>query len=105
MRKLREVLRLSLVLGLGPRAISRSCELSSSTVSGYVWRARVAKLIWPLPAELDDDTAPEVPHPASSPLGITAGPDGNLWFTESNGHRIGQITPDGVRYSPRRILP
>lgn len=59
MRKLREVLRLSLVLGLGPRAISRSCELSSSTVSGYVWRAKVAKLVWPLRPELDDDTALE----------------------------------------------
>jgi len=59
MRKLREVLRLSLDLGLGPRAISRSCELSPSTVSGYVGRAKVAKLVWPLSAELDDDTAPE----------------------------------------------
>jgi len=31
-----------------------------------------------------------------APLGITAGPDGNLWFTESNGNRIGRITPLGV---------
>ena len=30
------------------------------------------------------------------PLGITAGPDGNLWFTESNGNRIGRITTAGV---------
>ena len=59
MRKLREVLRLSLDLGLGPRAISRSCELSPSTVSGYVGRAKVAKLVWPLSAELDDDTTLE----------------------------------------------
>jgi streptogramin lyase len=28
--------------------------------------------------------------------GITAGPDGNLWFTESPGNRIGRITPAGV---------
>src|SRR2546422_8481106 len=28
--------------------------------------------------------------------GITAGPDGNLWFTELNGNRIGRITPTGV---------
>jgi virginiamycin B lyase len=26
--------------------------------------------------------------------GITAGPDGNLWFTESSASRIGSITPD-----------
>jgi transposase len=59
MRKLREVLRLSLAIGLGPRAISRSCDISSSTVSGYLGRAKVAKLTWPLPPELDDDAALE----------------------------------------------
>jgi streptogramin lyase len=32
----------------------------------------------------------------ASPVGITAGPDGNLWFTEYNGNRIGRITPQGV---------
>ncbi|HEY7360690.1 MAG TPA: NHL repeat-containing protein, partial [Streptosporangiaceae bacterium] len=31
----------------------------------------------------------------SRPLGITAGPDGNLWFTEGAG-RIGRITPQGA---------
>ncbi|MGD0452960.1 MAG: hypothetical protein ABSB69_05130 [Solirubrobacteraceae bacterium] len=31
-------------------------------------------------------------HPSS----ITAGPDGNLWFTESEGNRIGRITPTGT---------
>src|SRR5450759_2766897 len=30
------------------------------------------------------------------PEGITAGPDGNLWFTEFTGNRIGRITPLGV---------
>ena len=32
----------------------------------------------------------------SAPLGITAGPDGNLWFTEYDAGRIGRITPAGV---------
>jgi streptogramin lyase len=32
----------------------------------------------------------------SSPHDITAGPDGNLWFTEPDGNRIGRITPLGV---------
>src|SRR5262245_53933133 len=32
----------------------------------------------------------------SGPSGITAGPDGNLWFTESYGLAIGRITPQGV---------
>jgi streptogramin lyase len=32
----------------------------------------------------------------SAPSRVTAGPDGNLWFTELNGQRIGRITPHGV---------
>jgi hypothetical protein len=34
-----------------------------------------------------------VPTAASNPSGITAGPDGNLWFTEFNANKIGRITP------------
>jgi transposase len=55
MRMLREVLRLYLALGASQRAIARSCDVSPSTVNGYVGRARLAKLSWPLPPELDDD--------------------------------------------------
>jgi serine/threonine protein kinase len=32
----------------------------------------------------------------SSPEGITAGPDGNLWFTEDIGNQIGRISPGGT---------
>ena len=32
----------------------------------------------------------------SNPNGIVAGPDGNLWFTEFLGKRVGRITPAGV---------
>jgi virginiamycin B lyase len=37
------------------------------------------------------------PTPAhtSLPWGITTGPDGNLWFTERAGNKIGRITPAG----------
>jgi virginiamycin B lyase len=37
-----------------------------------------------------------IPTAASSPLDIVAGPDGNLWFTESAGNKIGRITTAGV---------
>jgi len=39
----------------------------------------------------------EFPIPAvnSYPIGITAGPDGNVWFCESGTNRIGRITPQG----------
>jgi virginiamycin B lyase len=37
-----------------------------------------------------------IPTANSYPFGITAGPDGNLWFTENFGNKIGRITPGGV---------
>ncbi len=37
-----------------------------------------------------------VPVANSIPTQITAGPDGNLWFTDSNTNAIGRITPAGV---------
>jgi virginiamycin B lyase len=36
-----------------------------------------------------------LPQPDSQPDGITAGPDGNLWFTEFGRSQIGMLTPDG----------
>lgn len=33
-----------------------------------------------------------LPTSASEPFGITAGPDGNLWFTEEVSNRIGHIS-------------
>lgn len=72
MRKLREVLRLHLALSMKGRAIARSCELSPSTVSSYLGRAKVAKLSWPLAPELDEDAVltrllfPDEGHPQSS---------------------------------------
>ena len=36
------------------------------------------------------------PIPSSDPVDITAGPDGNLWFTERSANQIGRITPAGI---------
>src|SRR5262249_27863333 len=36
-----------------------------------------------------------IPTANSSPLAITGGPDGNLWFTEERSGKIGRITPAG----------
>src|SRR5437660_1458617 len=35
------------------------------------------------------------PTPGSNPDSITGGPDGNVWFTENLGNKIGQVTPGG----------
>lgn len=58
-RKLREIIRLKLQVGMSGRAIARSCGASPSTVTAYLGRIAVAKLSWPLRAELDDDAALE----------------------------------------------
>ena len=43
-----------------------------------------------------------VPTAATFPSSITNGPDGNVWFGEQNGHKIGKVTPAGVvtEYTP-----
>jgi virginiamycin B lyase len=33
-----------------------------------------------------------ITRPGAAPFGIATGPDGNLWFTEITGNRIGSIT-------------
>ena len=42
-----------------------------------------------------------VPAPPLAPRGITAGPDGALWFTERGASNIGRITTAGAK--PARI--
>ena len=37
-----------------------------------------------------------VPTPNSVPVWITAGPDGNMWFTEAVGNKVGRISPSGA---------
>src|SRR5688500_12717392 len=37
-----------------------------------------------------------LPTSSSTPSGITTGPDGNLWVTESSASRIARVTPAGA---------
>ena len=37
-----------------------------------------------------------IPTASALPYGITAGPDGNVWFAESNSNKVGRITPGGT---------
>ena len=73
--------------------------LSSVNVSlRRVAAGLAATLLLAAPASVAAQTFFEFPIPTASsrPTGITAGPDGNLWFTEFNGNKIGRITPAGV---------
>lgn len=54
---------------------------------------------WGGPTDLGVNTRPDVPGPCgmrSESARITAGPDGNLWFTMCARGTIGRITPAGV---------
>src|SRR4051812_26228525 len=54
MRRIREVLRLR-QQGLTERVIARMLGVSNGVVHGYVRRARLAGLTWPLPEGIDDE--------------------------------------------------
>ena len=55
MRKIKEVLRLKFEVGLGLRAIARSCSIGLGTVHEYLQRAEAAGVVWPLGADWDED--------------------------------------------------
>lgn len=48
------------------------------------------------PAAEGSITEYATPTAGSNPAGIAAGPDGNLWFTENLGNKIGRLTPSGT---------
>ena len=79
MRRIREVLRLR-HQGLTERVIARMLGVSNGVVHGYVRRARLAGLAWPLPEGMDDEglelllfPAPTAPRKATGdrhPIGF-----------------------------------
>lgn len=67
MRTIKTVLRLHFEAKLGIRATARSLQISHSTVSDYVKRAKAAGLGWPLPAEMDDTALVHALFPDEAP--------------------------------------
>ncbi len=62
--KSREVLRLRFGLGLHQDQIARSCSIGQATVHRYLEKAAAAKLVWPLPDDLDEQRLDELLFPA-----------------------------------------
>ena len=63
-----------------------------------LWLAGIP-LIWPAILAAQTVTITEYPTPTtatSQPSGITLGPDGALWFTETAGNKIGRLATSGV---------
>ena len=63
MRRIREILRLCMELGLGQAKVADSLGISSSTVHRLLLRAKAAKLSWPLPHDLDDTALEQMLYP------------------------------------------
>lgn len=75
MSKIREILRLN-SMGIGIRAITRSCNCSRNTVREVIKKASVNGIVWPLPDEMDDKRLSELMYPASaSAMSRKAAPD------------------------------
>ena len=58
-----KLLRLRLGHGLPQRAVAQSLRLSQGAVSGYLSRARLAGLGWPLPDDVDDERLEALLYP------------------------------------------
>ena len=71
MRKIKEVLRLKYICGLGEREIARSCRVSRATIGNYLRRAEAAGLNWAVAAELSETELQSRLFPALHPA-ITA---------------------------------
>jgi transposase len=74
MRKIREVLRLRFAQGLSQRAIGESLRLSTGAVNGYLNRARLAGLGWPLPDGLDDEQLEKLLYPPPPEVAVERRP-------------------------------
>jgi hypothetical protein len=78
MRKIREVIRLTLPEGLSLRQVSASLGVPPTTLAEHVRRIRAAGITWPLPAELDDDALDAMlfasPAPDRAPARCRTGP-------------------------------
>lgn len=57
--------------------------------------ALVSGIIWLKLPHYSGVTEFPIPTAAVNPEGIAAGPNGNLWFTELTGNKIGRITHSG----------
>ena len=64
-------------------------------IAGFVFVVAVVALVATACGGEGAATHFSLPHKNSQPAGITSGPDGNIWFTQFSGGRIGRVNPAG----------
>jgi transposase len=110
MRKIKEILRLKWKQGCSNKQIAKSCNISRSTVRGYLRRAQGAGLSWPLDPQLDDAALENLLFPAQpiTPASHRKMPPMTYLFREMRKKSVTlqllwyeykQIHPDGYQYS------
>lgn len=77
MHKTREIMRLSMEMGLSKREIARILAISHNTVSDHLNRAQAANLAWPLPDSISEEDLENLlfPRGRHSASGSRATPD------------------------------
>ncbi len=75
-----------------PQGIARLVLVLSILTTGLVLFASSPAAAFPPAVTVSSNPGALI----SDPSGLTAGPDGNLWFTDSDHYSIGRITPSGV---------
>ena len=71
MRKVKQVLRLKLEVGMSNRAISRACNVGRETIRDYLIRAREAGLSWEEIAQMDEASIEQLLFPRSGGKGTS----------------------------------
>ena len=113
MRKIKEVLRLKYNCNLSEREISRSCQVSRSTVADYLMKAKAAGISWPEALTLTDTQIEESLFPVKRmPRSVKRpDPDCEYIYNELRAYRKVNLTliqlwleykekhPDGYQYS------
>ncbi|MHB8240249.1 MAG: Vgb family protein, partial [Vulcanimicrobiaceae bacterium] len=80
-----------------PSQLDASPPLALSANSAYIFAIVENATVLPTPTPGPGTiTEYSIPTAGAAPIGITAGPDGNLWFAEYCGNNIGKITPSGT---------
>jgi streptogramin lyase len=77
------------------RSIGRSLLASVVAVLALLVTPGMASAIDFFSIPTPCSNGPNPPGGTCQPGGITTGPDGNVWFTEENGNRIGRVNPGG----------
>ncbi len=77
MRQIREILRLAWSCGQSRSSTAKSCGVGKTTVTDTLTRAAAAKLSWPLPPDITDDTLEDLLYPSrnSPPVRYRVEPD------------------------------